>query len=567
MIKQSLLLISIILLATFLRLYGLNWDAGFHLHPDERAIVMFTLPLHLPGSNTEFLSPASQWNPHFFAYGSFPLYLLKAASNLLSMAYPSLATYDHIQLVGRIISALADMGTVLLIYLFGKKLFSKKIGLIAAFFYSISVFPIQAAHFYAVDSLLTFFIAVTLYQLVNFYHSPSFRFALCVGIFFGLSLATKISAVVLISAIGLALAADFLLLFLQTPHKPHIWFPHIPVFLRHLIFKGGIITATTLVTFLVFEPYALIDFPTFLLHNTQQSQMTHDAFIFPYTLQYVGKLPYIYELKNVFLWGQGPVIAFLTFTGTLYVTYLTLRKEKVGKWPYEVIILTFFWAYFFVVGKFAVGWMRYMLPLYPLLCLFAAVLFEKLLNIFPSKLYVIRYLLYAYLLFAIIWPLSFLSIYTKPPTRVTASEWINKNIPAGKTLALEHWDDSLPLFGQQNYRIETLELYNPDTKEKWETINRQLAISDYIILASNRLYIPLSKLTDCDILPPGRCYKQTANYYKNLFSGKLGFTKIAEFEVFPTIPFSNIQIDDSSADESFTVYDHPKILIFKKNEF
>jgi hypothetical protein len=57
----------------------------------------------------------------------------------------------------------------------------------------------------------------------------------------------------------------------------------------------------------------------------------------------------------------------------------------------------------------------------------------------------------------------------------------------------------------------------------------------------------------------------TARYYKNLFSGKLGFVKMAEFAQYPTIPIINYRIDDFSSDESFTVTDHPKVMIFKKS--
>ena len=113
--------------------------------------------------------------------------------------------------------------------------------------------------------------------------------------------------------------------------------------------------------------------------------------------------------------------------------------------------------------------------------------------------------------------------------------------------------------------MQTLELYQPDTQEKWQRIQQQLAQTDYIILASNRLYIPLGKLTNCETLPQGYCYVYTAFYYKKLFDGSLGYKKIAEFTNYPTLPILNISINDDFADESFTVYDHPKIIIFKKS--
>ena len=241
--------------------------------------------------------------------------------------------------------------------------------------------------------------------------------------------------------------------------------------------------------------------------------------------------------------------------------------NKKTKWAHEVILLTFFFSYFLTVGHFAIGFMRYMLPLYPLFCLFAAVLVFKIFHIIQNKTKNSLSLTMLYCIFAIvvlIWPVSFIQIYNQNNTRVNATNWITQNIPAGKMILVEHWDDRLPLAGSERYRIQDLELYNPDTNEKWQKINYQLAHADYLIIASNRLYTPLQKLIDCDQLPSHRCYQKTAFYYQQLFAGNLGFQKIAEFSNYPKIPLLNITIHDHQADESFTVYDHPKIMIFKK---
>lgn len=531
-----MVIIIILLIAAALRFYGLNWDQGQHFHPDERMITIVADKINF-----------KDLNPHFFAYGSFPIYLLKITGSIVGIFDPQYANYQSLNLVGRFLSALFDLGIIVILYLLGKKIFSKKMGLLAAFFYTVAVLPIQLAHFYAVDTPLTFFILLTLYFLIQFLDHHKLKWSILVGSAFGFSLATKTSAILLIVPLGLTVLLKF------SPRK-------IPLI--------ALIFPITLTTFLVLEPFAFLDFPTFLKQTLEQQEMTKSAFTFPYTLQYVDKTPYFYELKNIFFWGLGPLLAILAFLGTLLFTFRTLRFPHN---TYYIILTTFFWLYLLVVGKFAIGFMRYMLPLYPLFCLFAA--------FFLQQLKLLKQLRFPLLILFLIWPLSFLSIYSQPNTRNQASEWIYQNIPPGSIIAREHWDDGLPIHiaaqsvaggpagNQVFYQFLELPLYDPDTYLKWTQINQILSQTDYIILASNRLYTPLMKLTNCPKLPPGKCYLQTADYYQKLFDGSLGFSKVAEFETLPIfkIWILKFKIDDSLADESFTVYDHPKVMIFAKD--
>ena len=309
--------------------------------------------------------------------------------------------------------------------------------------------------------------------------------------------------------------------------------------------------------------------------------MTHDAFTFPYTLQYVGKIPYLYELKNIFLWGQGPILATISFVGIFYTAFIIFKKKKEKKWAQELILLILFLSYFAVVGKFAVGWMRYMLPLYPLLCLFGAIFVSKVLipkinHLFSKQFSIFNFQFSIGLLVVLactgsilVWPLSFMNIYTKPNTRILTSEWIYKNIPADKIIAREHWDDGLPFGENIFYKTLELPIYEMENPLKENQIYQTIQQADYIIVASNRLYVPLQRIAkNCQKwkLPQERCTNNANKYYEKLFNGSLGFKKVAEFSIFPQLSIFNFQfsIDDSSADESFTVYDHPKVMIFKK---
>ncbi|MFA5827810.1 MAG: glycosyltransferase family 39 protein [Candidatus Shapirobacteria bacterium] len=548
-------LIVIICVAGLLRLVGLNWDQGNHLHPDERMITMVVGRISMPpidpvlkiGQKLNILfSPDSTLNPKFFAYGSFPIYLLKFSAHLLTPIFPKISSYDQINLLGRAISAVFDTLVIIFIYRLGLLIFkSSSKSLFASVIYGLSIFPIQLSHFYAVDTILSFFILFTIYQLICYFRQQRFINLLFAGVGFGLSLATKVSAIVLV----VPFATCFTLLTWRFINSKKILKT-----LKLLL----LVSAITIIVFFIFQPFALTDFSTFKRQILEQQAMTKDAFVFPYTLQYVNTIPYLYPLKNIFLWGLGPVIGLMATIGF----FALIKKLSRGLFSpgsqnspgATIILFSFFITYFIIVGGFAVKWMRYCLPLYPIFALFAA----NTIGDIKSK-----YLKTTILLIHLCLVFAFMSIYQVPNTRVTATKWINKNISPGSTILVEHWDDPLPLgYLNKNITQLSLPLYDSDLEpNKWVNINKMLDTGDYIILSSNRLYTPLQKLTNCDQLPPGRCYSKTATYYQDLFSGKLGYTKVAEFTNYPKL--FGISIDDQSADESFTVYDHPKVMIYK----
>ena len=583
--KYSFFLIWILFVAFLLRTIGFNWDQGNHLHPDERMITMVAEKISLPTLNPNLtlsekfgvlFESNSTLNPHFFAYGSFPIYFLKLISFLFSFIDPTFLTYEKMNLVGRFISAIFDSLTVLIIYKITLSIFeSQKKALFSAIFYALSILPIQLSHFYAVDTVLNFFIFFTLYHAICLYQKFNFKNAFFVGLGFGLSLATKISATVLFFSLGICLIVSIFLSLKKEIFGEEIsFFKKIKKYLRKIFsfkfwnqkkqhqFKDIIlyflfIIFVTEIIFLICEPFAILNFNEFWKQLNEQRLMTKNAFVFPYTLQYVDTIPYLYQLKNIFLWGLGPIFGLISFLGGIF-TFSKLIKglftpgneKSEGS---QLIILSFFVIYFLIVGNFAVKFNRYCLPLYPIFAIFAA---NFIFSLKKKNLIIVFSSLHLLLLFA------FMNIYKTPNTRVLATEWINQNIPSGSTILREHWDDGIPLGYNDNLNLIELPLFDSDdNQKKWTTIKKYLESGDYLILASNRLYTPLQKLTDCENLPENKCYTVTANYYKDLFSEKLGYIKVAEFSNYPNI--FGFNINDQSADESFTVYDHPKVIIFK----
>ena len=157
------------------------------------------------------------------------------------------------------------------------------------------------------------------------------------------------------------------------------------------------------------------------------------------------------------------------------------------------------------------------------------------------------------------------------------------NVPPNAIIAIEHWDDVLPVPVRvadatrtpSEYKTLVLPMYDGDNAGKLETLVNTLSRSDYIVLATQRLSAPITRL-------PHR-YLISSRYYHLLFSEQLGFELAAAAT--NGIALDGVVIADDRfdgiapplfsasdallwnwgrADESFTVYDHPLPLIFKK---
>src|SRR5690242_17371848 len=130
----NIALIVVLVIAAWFRFNGLNWDEGHHLHPDERFLSTVTNDLKWPTDFSSYFDPATSslspyTNPNMglFVYGMLPIYVVKWTAIHLNQD-----NYDKITQIGRVISGLFDLGAIFLLFLIGKKLYGRKIGLLAA---------------------------------------------------------------------------------------------------------------------------------------------------------------------------------------------------------------------------------------------------------------------------------------------------------------------------------------------------------------------------------------------------------------------------------------------------
>ena len=137
-----------------------------------------------------------------------------------------------------------------------------------------------------------------------------------------------------------------------------------------------------------------------------------------------------------------------------------------------------------------------------------------------------------------------------------------ENIPDGSVWITEHWEEGMPLAlpiprgnpGEHGWRNLSMPMYEEDNVGKFEILKQNMREGDYYVLATKRMYGALPHL-------PQR-YPMSTRFYDLLFQGQLGYELAAEFTAYPQL--FGVEINDQSADESFWVYDHPRVLIYKK---
>ena len=517
------------LFAVSVRLFRVDWDQHHFFHPDERAIGFAVDRLSLK---------PLQLNPHFFAYGSLTLYVIKGATSILGNFHQALRGYDSSIFAGRVISALLGALTAVVLAMLGTRLYGQAVGLLAGFLMAMAVTHVQNSHFATSDVPLTLLVLCTLYFLVRILDTGRIRHYWLAGLFAGLAIATKFSALPIALPIGLTLLYRWWVVEKRAPR---------------VIGRGAMLGLLVAVGFFLGQPYAVLDFPAFRNDILEQSRMVRNAGMFPYTNQYIGVPKYLYDLGQMVVWGMGPLLGIAVLAGTGLAIRNAVRQRRMA----EIVLLSWALPFFLITGSFDVKFPRYLLPIYPLVILWGAAMLRGL----GERSRAGRAVLIAVEIATILWLFAFIRIYTRPHTIVTASEWFYKHVPARTKVASQHWDEGFPfpLPGDRNpdrYQINNLPYYEQDTPEKLAGICRDLAASEYAVFQTKRIYGSVTRAPEK--------FPLMTKYFSALFSGDLGFTLTNEFASRPAL--FGIQVPDELADESFSVYDHPKAIVFRNTE-
>ncbi|PJC80250.1 hypothetical protein CO008_02435 [Candidatus Roizmanbacteria bacterium CG_4_8_14_3_um_filter_36_12] len=559
-------------LLVYSRFINLGWGLPYQMHPDERNMATALQGLRCVISNFRECG-----NPHFFAYGQFPLYLVYFLIAVVRCFrdFGMMKIDFQEAIVGlRFISALASIISAFVLLKIIKLLVNRHferseksnlrslatLGMTAGAII-FSPYAIQFAHFGTTESLLMLF-----YSLIVFYSLKGLEnnkrslaeFTLSkveglgmTGVVCGLAIATKASSIIF-------LAIPIIVIMSKAKRKIILTFAFLLL---------------TLLSAIIFSPHNLLNWHEFIGSMKYESDVALGRYTVFYTRQFVNSIPVLFQLIKVFPYALGWPVFILGMLGVL---------GGVGWRDKKVNLLRFAFLVYFLPNAFLFAkWTRFMAPVFPIMTIFAILFahnvisstFDKLSvnsarNLSERKLRFTRSLVVASLLLgmtggAIIPGISYLSIYQNPDVRFQSSEWIYKNIPENSYILSETANVvDIPIISQksrlrqgyggqakvksQNYQIISFNFYDLDENPQLqEELREHLKKADYIFVPSRRIFAN----------HPKQKYPKLNQYYSDLFNGKLGFEKAAEFSA---------GLNDEQAEETWTVFDHPVIRIYKR---
>ena len=498
-IKKILISFFLIFLTIFTRFYFIDWGNGHFFNPDENN--MATAVSNMTTSNL---------NPHFFAYGQFPLFL--------TFFTTPIHNFSTIVLTLRFWSAVFSSLSILFFYLIAKNIFkSPKTSYIFALLLIFTPGLIQSAHFGTTESILIFVFSSIIFSSLKYYQTQKKSYFLWSVLIGAIGLGSKITAVFFVLPFYLCL------LFLFFKNK------------KFLNLISSILVFTLLLSLLsiIFSPFNLIKFSDFRSSISYETSVATGSLKVFYTRQFENSIPYLFQFQKIFPYSNGIFIFIFSFIGFLFFLKTKIKKEF-------LLILIPSIIYFIYTGQIFVKWSRFMSPVFfiaPFFCLFV---FNKIKN---------KFLIFTLLIIMVSPGIYFFSKYFSPNVRVIASNWIKLNISSDSFVLSESGNvENLPL--NNNLKVDNFDFYQLDSdSSSLNKLSQNLVLANYVFIPSRRVFKNQNNNN----------YPMSQKYYQNLSSGNLGFIEIKEIS-----NQKDLFLNSENAEETWSVFDSPTIRIYKK---
>lgn len=312
---------------------------------------------------------------------------------------------------GRYITAVFGVGIVFLVYLISKKLYGKKVGLVASFLTAVNYRQVLNSHIGLPDIYNAFFLCLVIFFVVKIYKSDRLKYYLLAGISSGLYFSIKFQFFGLLPLIWVFIVRSCRNIF------------SIKKIIVALIAFGLVV--------LILNPYLLIKFETFMAIQKYQflkyGAGSNSFFLYPYW--------YLYNF------GIGQILSILAILGIIIALFKYPVRSTILLLPIFQSLYTFT---FYSHGGF---YTRNFVTVTPLILIFAALLIVKIIKKTIYNKHIVFITIIIVTLFVsfdnILKSLAVIKEYKKPWNEIALLNWEKKNIP-NKSIILAHGDVPIP---------------------------------------------------------------------------------------------------------------------------
>ncbi|MEI8345159.1 MAG: glycosyltransferase family 39 protein, partial [Candidatus Omnitrophota bacterium] len=361
----------------------------------------------------------SNWdfNPHFFkippllSYVLFPVYgliylMFKAALHFTAVDFARLFLEDPsiFYLSGRMLfGVVLGTASVWVLYRIGDLIAGSKVGKLAAFLLAVNFLHVRDSHYLYADIPMIFAMLCALFFAVKYTVNRSGRGWLTASVWAGIAIAFKYIA----APIGIAV----------------IWAAG-RVAGEGLAFKwnyrrAAAAAAGCAAVFVLLNPFAVLDPAYFLRELRTQAQAESSVGVWHHA---------IYSLLE----GGGTWLLLAGFAGLI----AAWKKNR---------LFSFFWSFPFIyygmICLFSQPYERYAMPIVPFMCLGAAHAVNAMAGRFksdPMRSAVLFCLVIVISIAPITKSLQLDCLTLNADTRTLAKDWVEKRLPAGSGIVLEH---------------------------------------------------------------------------------------------------------------------------------
>ncbi len=396
------ILALIMLVGAVLRVWGIGFGLPATLaRPDENIV------LEIAATVT-----AGEFNPKFFTYPTGYIYLLGALFHitvpLFTPPYPIDPSWDlstlytvwqePFYLTGRWVVVVMGVVSLWLLYVIGKRIGGRNLGLLTAWFFAVAPIPVRHAHFTTSDFPMVFFCLVTMVFVLRRVQGGGVWDSLLAGLFGGLAAAMKYP--------GALMAVPILL--------AHIRWK--PLRLHQHVWLSGMVMAGV---FLLLNPFIFVEWGTFKAHFAYEAA----HLMAPHEGIDLGR-GWFYHPWVTFPIAMGMPVYLAAVAGLIWWAVKGGRE----RW---IIIITLL-LYLLVLGRGKAVFFRYLDAVFPFLAVLAAGFVVEITSKLPwkrsSQVIAVAVLGILLALPAIARSIQIDRLLSRTDTRVQAGEWLTEHL-------------------------------------------------------------------------------------------------------------------------------------------